>query len=345
MGKKIFGALVALSFFYVSSPLILPIAMGAVLAVLFFPWLERLEKKNIPTGVGSVLLTLGITLVIILPTSLLIFFAAKTAFHQLSFLGQTPNDGQGLLSTVLGTPRIHSLMVWVTDRVPMNMLELGNAFQELAGRMGARLTELIGGVLAQLPGIFVALSIVVVSVYFFLVDGRKVIFFLRRNSLFTPQQTEQLMAALAETCRSVILASVVSGGLQAGLEILGCVLTGTPNAALVGLLVFIASFLPVVGSAPITLTVAVHQLLAGRQVAGTILLVIAMIIFTLDNMIRPLILKGSANLHPLLAFVAAFGGLQTLGFLGVFLGPIVAALFVVTIQILARNGESASDRR
>jgi predicted PurR-regulated permease PerM len=47
----------------------------------------------------------------------------------------------------------------------------------------------------------------------------------------------------------------------------------------------------------------------------------------------------------LLAFVSAFGGLQTLGFSGVFIGPIIAAMFVVTAQILFRGDEPMKSER
>jgi predicted PurR-regulated permease PerM len=44
-------------------------------------------------------------------------------------------------------------------------------------------------------------------------------------------------------------------------------------------------------------------------------------------------LRGTVHLHPLVAFIAAFGGIQTLGFLGVFLGPILAAVFVAALDL------------
>ena len=59
-----------------------------------------------------------------------------------------------------------------------------------------------------------------------------------------------------------------------------------------------------------------------------------MLIALVDSLVRPIFLRGSTNLHPLLAFVAAFGGLQVFGFMGVFLGPIIAGLFVAMVQVL-----------
>ena len=91
------------------------------------------------------------------------------------------------------------------------------------------------------------------------------------------------------------------------------------------------------GSAPLTLGIAIIQFLQGHTAVGCILGAAALVVATMDNFIRPWFLKGSSNLHPLLAFVAAFGGLQTMGFVGVFLGPIVAALLLATIQVFLES--------
>jgi predicted PurR-regulated permease PerM len=339
MNRKIFAALVAAAFLYIASPLIFPIAMGAVLAVLFTPWLERLEKKKVSRMLGASLLTFAITVVLILPGSLLIFFSVKTGFSQLQAWKKTEITGGGFFTDLMNMPRVHGFLVWITSVLPLEMNELSSTIQDLAGSIGARLTELLGGVLSQLPGFAVALTVVVLSTYFFLVDGPKLILFFRRNSIFSVLQTDQMIQTMKDMCRSVILAALVSGGVQAILELIACALTGTPNLALIGLLVFVGSFIPLVGSAPITLGVALQQFVEGRQTAGIVLLVMSVVILGVDNTVRPLFLRGTANLHPFLGFIAAIGGLQTLGFLGVFLGPILASLFVVTFQILTEHDE------
>jgi predicted PurR-regulated permease PerM len=135
-------------------------------------------------------------------------------------------------------------------------------------------------------------------------------------------------------CRSVILATVISGAAQAVIFVVACVACGVDNALLLGFLVLLASFVPLIGSAPITFGTAIHQFILGHQTVGILLVLVAIIVATVDNFIRPMVLKGAGNLHPLLAFIAAFGGLQTFGFLGVFLGPIIAGLFVVTVENL-----------
>jgi predicted PurR-regulated permease PerM len=335
MGRKIFSFAVAAAFLYLVSPLLLPVIMGGILAILFFPWLERLERRKLSTPAASGILTMGITLVVLLPASVLTFLGAKAGLEQLRAFKDAPKvEGSSWTEQILLSDNFRPFLERFSTWFPNGMEELVQMIHDVSGSIGLKLGELLGMLVSQLPALTMAVVIIVVSVYFFLVDGRKLVYFVRRNSVWGPLQTDQILTTFENTCRSVLLASVVSGAVQSLLETIVCVAVGVPNPLLIGLLVFLGSFVPVVGSAPVTFGIAVYQFLMGHTAVGIILLVTAIVVSIVDNVVRPAFLKGSANLHPLLAFVAAFGGLQTLGFSGIFLGPIVAAVFVITIQIL-----------
>ena len=76
--------------------------------------------------------------------------------------------------------------------------------------------------------------------------------------------------------------------------------------------------------------------------AALVLLVAAMGVSLVDNVVRPWVLKGTGNLHPFLAFIAAFGGLQVFGFAGVFLGPILAGLCVTLLTSESQHSEKSN---
>src|SRR5688500_16186478 len=107
MGRKLFAFTLAALFIYVASPLILPVVMGAMLAMLFTPWLERLESRGVSASLGSAVMTLGITGVILLPTAFLVFNAAKTAFVQLQSLRNAPAGGStDMIDALFANPRM-----------------------------------------------------------------------------------------------------------------------------------------------------------------------------------------------------------------------------------------------
>lgn len=347
MGRKLFALLVAGLFFYTASPLILPVLMGAILGVLFLPLLERAEKHRVPTGLGAFALTVLICILVIVPIAGLIFFGAKSGFQQLQIFRHGAAEANGNVSggdwidALIDTPRFKSALVWLSHYFPATVTSLSDSTHDLIQTVMAKITEWLGLFIAALPGLLLALAVTTVSLFFFLVDGRHLVTYFRRNSLFTQTQTDELIQTLAGMCRSVILASVVCGLVQAMLMLLACLILGLPNAALLSALVFLLSFIPVVGALPITAGAVLHEFFTADTTHGVVMLVMVMLIVVVDSLVRPVFLKGSTNLHPLLAFVAAFGGLQMFGFMGVFLGPIIAGLFVATVQLLKEDAGTA----
>jgi predicted PurR-regulated permease PerM len=342
MGPKIFSLLIVGLFVYVASPLLLPIAMAAVFAVLFFPLLEKLERRKIPTVAASALLTTAITVVVLLPAATLIFLSARIGLEQLRVLRDAPKGNGDFFENLASSPGFVRLTERISGWYPIQVDEAIQNLRELAQIIALRIADALGSFFTALPTLSIAMIIMIISIYFFLVDGRRLVFFVRQHSFFNATQTERLIRSFAGMCRSVILATVVSGFVQALIFFTACLIAGIGQAPLLGFLVLLASFIPLLGSAPITFGVAIQQLVIGQQTTGIIFIVVAIVVAMIDNFIRPIVLKGGGNLHPLLAFIAAFGGLQTFGFLGVFLGPIIASLFVVTIDNLTRSDTSSA---
>ena len=339
MGRKVFSTIVILLFLYIASPLFVPVALGAIFAVLFFPMLHYLENRKLSVRMSSFLITSSVTMLVLIPSSILIFLGAKTGFEQLhswrdSPMGTEGNFFENLVNTAFFQGLVHKVATWF----PIEVQEISTAASELARGIALRMADILGDFLTRLPMMAMGLVIMVLSIYFLLVDGRKLVRFVRSNSFFDARQTEHFIEAFAAMCRSVLLASLVSGVVQAFVFSVACVSLGLTNVALTGFLVFVASFVPLIGSAPVTFGLGLyHFLVLGDSTTGIILLVVAAVVVLMDNVIRPMVLKGASNLHPLLAFIAAFGGLHVMGFSGVFLGPILAGMFVVTMENIVKG--------
>jgi predicted PurR-regulated permease PerM len=340
MGRKIFLVALGLAFLYLISPMLLALIMGGVLTVLFLPGLRWLEKRGVPTRLGALLVTIAVTALILVPASFLIFTGAKSGMQQLQALqglrappevaNAVPGE-PGWIEALMNHPTTVRITEIASRWFPVSTEEIAGTFRDLAAGIGRRAAALLGKLLAQLPGMALDLVLVGVSLFFFLADARGLIAYARSHSFLDERETEKTFASIAVACRSVILASVAAATVQALIFLIALYIVGVPNATLLGLLVFVASFVPVIGSAPVTFGVALHQLLFASTSAGVALLIVAVVVATIDNVVRALFLKGAADLHPLVAFMAALGGLQALGFPGVFIGPIVAVVFFASL--------------
>jgi predicted PurR-regulated permease PerM len=333
---------------WVLSPLLLPLAMGGVFAALFYPWHVKLVKKKMPPYLSSALITLGVTFGFLLPTIFLIITGTKIGMQKIGtwdvlkgVQGGVAAGGGGffetLVDSLLAKPTIRTVMNSVTDFFPLTSQEIADSLREMAQTIGVRVGALLATLIAHIPSLLFTAVVMVVSIFFFLADGARMALFVRKNSAFSPFQTERLMSAFSGMCRSVVLASLASGFAQALLFWIACASMGVSDSFFVGLLVFFMSFIPLIGAAPVTFLIGLHHLLMVDNYKGIVLLVAAMAVSMVDNFVRPMVLRGASNLHPLLAFVAAFGGLQVFGVAGVFLGPVIVGVFLAMVDVLTQS--------
>ena len=83
----------------------------------------------------------------------------------------------------------------------------------------------------------------------------------------------------------------------------------------------------------------------GHNVWGTVLLVVTVLVLSLDNFLRPMLIKKGADLPLLLIFTGVIGGLIAFGIIGLFIGPVVLAVTYRLIEawVVGEEGEPAPD--
>jgi predicted PurR-regulated permease PerM len=149
------------------------------------------------------------------------------------------------------------------------------------------------------------------------------------------RERETIRSVTAEVIQSTIVANVAVSGLQALAMSVALLALGVPRALVWGVLTFFLSFVPVVGTAPIILGAVVYLFTHGRVGASVVALVFGVLAASLDNVLRPLFLKGSSvELGFLWVLVALIGGVALFGLPGVILGPLAFSLLVASLRTL-----------
>jgi len=352
MSKQSILFLILLSLFgYLLSPLLLPIFVGSLFAALLYPLQVRLENKRVPRGVASTLVTSSVTFGFLLPLVLLFFLAVRLAFEKLGTLDALKgvsnfSDNEGyfelLVDNLVSKPGVSHFLDTLTAFLPFETKDIVEVCRNGAKSLGTHLALTLGKWIGQLPSILLSLVISVLSLFFFLADAKQLEYFVRKYSFFSSSDTDKLMHSFTSLARSVLLASLVSGLAQAFVFWLACLIAGTGNTLLIAFAVFFTSFIPIIGSVLVTSLVVLHQFLLVDPKWGLFLLVASIAVMIVDNVVRPIVIKGAGHIHPLLAFVTAFGGLQVFGMPGVFLGPLVAGILIELIDVLKNRVTRAS---
>lgn len=314
--------------------LVLPLAAAMVLAFVsegpidFF--LRKLRREN------SVrlrwLVAAGFVILIVAGLLLPLTLAAIAAIQELIALlsgirwDQASEWGTGRLDWVRSRAAAYGLVI------PESELSgrLQAAFAEGFAFLGARLGTLI----RSTPTILFDTLILIVAWVSFAVEGKAARERVLPHLLPWREEREILRKTTAEVLKSVLVANVVVSIAQATVCSVALIIIQLPRALVWGTLSFFLSFVPVVGTMPVTIGAAIYCYTQGRVGAAIFMIATAAVIGLIDNILRPMFMKSSANLSFLWTFVAFIGGVALMGLPGVIVGPLAFSLFIAYLRAM-----------
>lgn len=156
---------------------------------------------------------------------------------------------------------------------------------------------------------------------------------------------ERSVALAGQSIKAVALGVVVTACVQAALGGIGVIVAGVPLASLLTALMFILAVAQI-GAAPVLLVALVWLYWQGDTVTTVLFFVWALFVATIDNVIRPVLIKRGADLPLVLIFAGVIGGLIGFGIVGLFVGPVVLAIAYTLLGVwVSDERESAVDAR
>jgi predicted PurR-regulated permease PerM len=149
---------------------------------------------------------------------------------------------------------------------------------------------------------------------------------LRFGARLGGERGEAVMRLAGQAIRGVARGVVVTAVVQTLVGAIGLVIAGVPFAAILTAIMFLLAIAQI-GAALVLVGPVIWLYWSGSPGWGTFLLVITIIAATLDNFLRPILIKqGAADLPLLLIFIGVIGGLVAFGLIGIFVGPLVLAV-------------------
>ena len=202
----------------------------------------------------------------------------------------------------------------------------------------ARVVAVVNGfaqwLLTGLAAGLVDLGIFLMMLFFMLRDGDQLREAVRGISPLTRGQETELMDHLTNTVKGVLQSMVVVPLAQGLVALLGFLAFGVPSPVLWSVMVVLASMIPLLGSPLAWVPACLYLLTQGREAAAIGLFAYgSLVIAGIDNVIKPLILKGAARIHTMLGFLSILGGLYAFGPKGLIAGPVVLSLVLSAYRI------------
>ncbi len=333
-----YGVVLCLAYlvFRVFQPFLVPLGWASVFGVIFYSLNKRFERKWGRTQ-SAVLITLGVTLILIVPVLLLAaMFVREGIAAAVDIQAAMAGGGYGWLSRAWGWLASHIAAGGVT-------VDLPGLVRQGASRGGEYMATELGRVIRNIVVFLFELFVMLFALFYFLRDGDSI---LDRFRLFLPFEETMTERMLAEA-RELIFASVTTSLVIAAVQGTICggafAIVGLGSPIFWGVVMGFLSLLPVVGAWPVWIPGAIWLFSTGHAGRAFILIAICGALgATIDNILRPVLLGGRASLNGLLVFISVLGGIAVFGVLGVVLGPIVVATTVGILDVYSGKGVAES---
>lgn len=312
-------------------PYINSIVMAFILSLLMFPIHEWIETK-LPKYKNTVAFLSCTILTFIIVIPLLLVFSAIV--QQGSLFSQNVYQWVvgGGIQEMFANPWVVKGLSIINKYLPFDTIEpqsIAQKVAESATKLGSNLVAVSAKILGNATNFLMDFFLMLFVLFFLLRDHDSLISALRHILPFSRSQEDRLLSEIEKVSKSAVMGSFLTAIAQGFAGGFGMWLAGFPGLFW-GTMMGFASFIPVVGTALIWIPATAYLLISGDTTWGIFLAVWSIaIVGSIDNILRPLLMQGSAGMNTLMIFFSLLGGIHLFGLIGLIYGPLIFALTMV----------------
>lgn len=308
-------------------PLLMPFVIGFVVAVVFRPLIDKIEKKtHIKRSFVSIVILLFFYAVVIFLFMILgakVFSFLKDLFYQL------PN---------LYVKTIEPALTGITEGFLFSFPEVEYYLEDILSSISdsvfsfisnasTTVVSAITGFAGSIPSLLVTVIFTIVATFFFTIDYHPIVRFIVRQF---PKEKREMVIHVKDSFLSTIfkfikayttLITITFIELSIGFSVLGI-----SNPFLVAFLVAVVDIMPILGTGAVLIPWAIIGFIFGDTTLGIGMLVLYIVITVVRQTLEPKVVGQQIGLHPIVTLMCMFVGAQLFGIIGLFLLPITATI-------------------
>jgi predicted PurR-regulated permease PerM len=316
-------------------PFLMPIVLALILWTLLAPVYERLAARlGNRTGTAALLVCASLTVAIALPALFLSISLAREANDTYQQLRDPETAKKISFWLDPGTnPVLSRIQSWLPAGWRLENLELSAQLGSQAQRVGVVVLGVATAVAAGAFNFLVEYFIMLVVLFFLLRDSAYFAEAVRKLSPLSEKEENHFVETFRQVSRATVLGTLLTAIAQGTISGIIFLALGLPSPILWGALTTLLSLVPVVGTALVWVPWTIYLFATGYTVKAVIFLATqVLIVGGIDNVLRPLLMRGHIRMHTLVVFFSILGGVGYFGILGMFLGPLVFAIAVAFFE-------------
>lgn len=321
---------VLLAGIYFFSGFLVPVLAALIIGFASWPLYQRLlQLCNGKTTLAATIALLAILMLLVIPIAAAFSYAFQEARQWIEWLVIANREGADIPRWIAALPVIGE---WLTPYWHENLSQphaLGEWVQVISGEHLGNIYRWVLAFSGKAFHLALTLLFMLITLFFIYKDGAKL-----------SQQVDKIGARIlpehwfrfSRVVPATVSSTVIGMGVIAMGEgvVLGVAyaLAGVPSPVALGVLTAFMALIP--GGAPLAFTmVSLYLFGSGHQIEGIALFLWGTIeLFIVDKTLRPRLVGGPIKLPFLPTFFGLIGGIQTMGLIGLFIGPVLMALLV-----------------
>lgn len=309
---------------------VIPVLAALVIGFASWPlYKELLRRTGFNTTIGATIAIICVLSFIIIPISIALSYAIGELREWIAWALQINRVGSAPPVWIEQLPVVGD---WLSQQWERHIGEPGAIGQLVQLVSGANIGNIYRAVIAAGDGAFhllLTLLFMLIALFFVYRDGAA---FARQMDLLgeriLPSRWERISRVVPATISSTVTGMTliaIGEGIVLGIAYW---IAGVPSHVTLGVITGVMALIP--GGAPLSFTlVSIYLVASGSLFAGVALFIWGAVeLFIVDKTIRPKLVGGPIKLPFLPTFFGLVGGVKTLGFLGLFIGPVLMALLV-----------------
>jgi predicted PurR-regulated permease PerM len=320
-------------------PLGAALFMAAVLAGVLYPLHRRLTRKlRGRARLSAGLLVAGVAVLLAGPIVWISAFVVKEASEGVKYVRDTVSS-EGMEGLIKRMPApLQRVAQEIRERLPEGEAAITKSVEKQVTTRGGKAVSAVGAAVMGAGSLLFQVVMSLIALFFLIIQGADLVAWLDDTLPLRRGQTLELLAEFKKTSYSVLMSSVITAAVQAAAALIGYFIARVPHPVFFGAVTFFVAFIPAVGAASVCLAAAALLLVTGHPYYALFLAIWGLVIVGLvDNIVKPLLIKGGMEMHGAVVFFALIGGLSAFGTMGLLLGPLVISLFLALLRMYRRD--------
>ena len=297
--------------YLIIKPFLTAILGSFVLAYLFYPLHKKIKEKTKNEVFSAIITTVLAVLIILLPLVYIsnAIITESVNLYKLGITGKVTEKISGYLSS---SP------------------ELTHIFKEIITNGISYIKQQATKFVTELVSQLFTFIITIYATFIFLITGEE--FIKHVKNIIPIKKKDELIAHLGDVTYSILFGLFVTALLEFVIALIVLKIVGIHAALILALLIGFLAFIPFLGPSLIWVPYAIIEAIKTNYLVAIILVVLGIILFIIETIIRPKIIGDRIKTNPLIILIGTLGGIQMLGIIGIILGPVILSALVIIIK-------------